>query len=318
MVGDARSPAVTWLRRLDLIRVVPAAIVLAAAGMKGHQLTMRPVLETGLFDSRWFLVALAECEFCLALWLLSAKSRKLTWTASLGCFVAFAGVSAYKGVSGELSCGCFGALQVAPWFTFVLDVTVVLALLAFRPRPAQYETWRLSPAAAVTVALLVGLPGVWLMRGPKTTELSPDDAIDANGRIAVLLPEKWLGKRFPLFDHVDVGEELGQGVWVVVLHQAGCPRCEELIHEFSQANEHNGRESVCHTAFIELPDRPGIRGDSRLDGCLSGRLDTSRDWFVTTPTALKLRDGIVEQVIQDADAESLLAMISQIRSIGMQ
>ncbi len=45
-----------------VVRVVVAAVLLVAAGLKGHQLATAPVPESGLLTSRWFLIAAVEIE----------------------------------------------------------------------------------------------------------------------------------------------------------------------------------------------------------------------------------------------------------------
>jgi hypothetical protein len=131
----------------DVVRIVLGLILLTAAALKGHQLATEPVAEASLFTSRWFLICVVEFELFFGLWLLSGIYPRRTWQAALVCFSAFACVSLYKALSGEASCGCFGRVPVNPWYTVVLDVTAVAALLCSRavadavnsPRPLVRE-----------------------------------------------------------------------------------------------------------------------------------------------------------------------------------
>ena len=99
------------------IRVFLAAILISAAVLKGYQLATGPVLGTGLFSSRILLIAVVEFEWLLGVWLITGLFPKWAWRVTLGCFVLFACVSLYKGLSGDASCGCFGQVEVSPWWT---------------------------------------------------------------------------------------------------------------------------------------------------------------------------------------------------------
>jgi hypothetical protein len=43
------------------------------------------------------------------------------------------------------------------------------------------------------------------------TTLSDAGEIIGDGKIVVLEPEKWIGKRFPLLDYIDIGDRLKEG-----------------------------------------------------------------------------------------------------------
>jgi len=150
----------------DVVRILLGLVLLTAAGLKGHQLATEPILATGVLHSRWFLVGLVEFELCFALWLLAGTTPRLAWRAAVLCFGAFACMSAYMGISGEGSCGCFGRVAVNPWHTFTLDVTLVGVLLLYPPgktTSGSKRPWRLPVWACASAALLVGLPGAYVM-----------------------------------------------------------------------------------------------------------------------------------------------------------
>ena len=117
----------------DVIRIALGLLLLVAAGLKGHQLATEPVAETGLLTSRWFLIAAVEFELVFGLWLLLGLYPRRTWQVALLCFGGFACVSLSKALSGDSSCGCFGKVPVNPWYTLLLDLAAVAALLYRRP-----------------------------------------------------------------------------------------------------------------------------------------------------------------------------------------
>jgi len=149
------------IRAFDVLRVAVASLLLVAAVLKAQQLATEPVADNSLLTYRWALIAQVEFEIALGLWLLSGLYRRLAWAVATTCFVGFCGVTLYKGVTGEASCGCFGRIRVNPWYTLLLDVSVVILLLLFRPdlRPAR-RVWfpRLRFALATVLALAGGIP----------------------------------------------------------------------------------------------------------------------------------------------------------------
>ena len=120
-------------RGYDVLRIAAALLLLMAAGLKAHQLATEPVLGTGLLESRWFLMAVVEFELFFGLWLLSGLLTKVTWAAALGCFVLFCCISLFKALSGHATCGCFGKVEVNPWYTATLR-------FFHRPFPALLPT----------------------------------------------------------------------------------------------------------------------------------------------------------------------------------
>lgn len=61
-------------------------------------------------------------EMVFGLWVVCSNRSRLTWWLLVGCFTTFMGVSFYQAISGQTSCGCFGTLHIAPWFTFSFDL----------------------------------------------------------------------------------------------------------------------------------------------------------------------------------------------------
>jgi hypothetical protein len=212
---------------------------------------------------------------------------------ALACFVGFAGLTAYKAWHGDASCGCFGRVSIAPQYTLVLDVAVVLALLAWRPRrEAARSMWRRAAAVGASV-LALGIPGGVAMATAHAAAVTDDGALLGRGRFVVLEPETWVGKRFPLLPHIDIGEQLSRGKWIVVLYSHDCSHCQEALPAYRQtAMSLAGRPDAPRVALIELPpydDRPPPAGDGAP--WRAGKLSASREWFAQTPVELALAEG---------------------------
>lgn len=117
-----------------------------------------------------------------------------------------------------------------------------------------------------------------------------------HGSLVVHEPDKWVGKPFPLAEHIDVGEELTRGRWTVVLYRLDCADCPAAIAEHEgRARPRANDPDAPRIALVEVD--PPRRGGRHLVGpgspCLLGRLSPDREWFVTTPAILTLHDGRV-------------------------
>jgi hypothetical protein len=297
------------------VRAALGSLLLVAAGLKGYQLATEPVLEPGLFESRWFLIAVVEFELFFGLWLLSGVFPKATWAAALACFAVFAGVSLYKALSGHATCGCFGKVPVNPWYTAALDISVVLSLARWRPtgtvpifaahssppprRVGFAAKMGLSPLAVRTLAvaaiwLFVGVPAAVAMASHADASLSDAGEVIGDGRVVVLEPERWVGKRFPLLRYIDIGDRLSEGRWLLLLHHSDCPRCRRAVRHLGDESR---RHPELRIALIEMSPYsvPAAgRGDG-AGGLVAGRLIyTDWEWFARTPVVASLTDGRVD------------------------
>jgi hypothetical protein len=292
-----------------LVRCVLGLVLLAAAALKAHQLATGPVAETDLLHSRWFLMIEVEFELLFGLWLLAGPYPRLTWIAALLLFTAFIGVSLYQIVSGEASCGCFGKVPVNPWYTFAFDVAAVLALLVWRPprRSTPSDSGgrfaKLRAAAVVVVWLIAAIPTAIAMGSYTPTTVDPSGDILGEDSLVVLEPETWVGKPFPLSKHIDVGEHLVEGRWIVLLYHLDCPGCRQAMPRYVELSQELAQRPDCpKVAVIELPGHSSEPSEYQAASCLMGHLSRDREWFATTPVELRLDEGIVTQV---TDAEEL-------------
>ena len=167
----------------DVVRIAVGCLLLLAAGLKGHQLATEPVSGDGVLSSRWFLIGGVEFELAFGLWLWSGLSPMWTWRSALVCFGLFSGLSLFKAILGEASCGCFGTVAVNPWYTSLLDLGVFVCLFLWRPREVAFRCTVGSRAFAMRLVaisaiwLLVGLPGVVAMGTYQPSRLTDVGAI---------------------------------------------------------------------------------------------------------------------------------------------
>ncbi|HEX4144294.1 MAG TPA: hypothetical protein VHY91_12360 [Pirellulales bacterium] len=199
-----------------------------------------------------------------------------------------------------------------------VDIAAIAALLWWRPNaglPASNAAtefdcvpglpfspgWRRvaqpSFLAALVPCLAVGVPAGWLASHYR----EPAGRV-TSGEPFIVAPEGWIGKELPLVSNIDIGHELVEGEWIVLLYHHDCPKCQEAVARYVQGAE-AADGSVARIALIEVPPWGAI-GSSNGDGCRHGRLDQNRDWFVETPTHLLVSSGVVRAVsreVIDAD-----------------
>ncbi len=302
MIGYSRSGR---LAGYDVVRIVLGLVLLTAAALKGYQLATEPVAETSLLTSRWFLIGAVEFELFFGLWLWRGLYPRWTWPAALLCFSGFGCIALYKALSGEASCGCFGNVPVNPWYTFVLDVAAVGSLFGWRPKRGTsgasefFSRAPLSAAGVTAFWLALGIPAALAMASHSAAIVTASGDIVGDSDFVILEPEEWIGKRFPLLAYTDIGSELIQGDWVVILYHYDCPKCQKAIEKYDLlSRELAVRGERSRVALIELPvyAPAGDSSITRTSRFVFGRLDAAKEWFVETPLVLELSKGMVSNV----------------------
>lgn len=142
--------------RFRAVQIILGVLLLGTATLKLYGLGVSAVPRTGWFAQSWVQLAAAEGELVLGVWLLAGSYPRGAWLATLLTFTAFAAVSGYLGWVGIASCGCFGTIHASPWWAFVVDVAIIVALLVARPgitRTGNSE----YPAAAFKLIASSGL-----------------------------------------------------------------------------------------------------------------------------------------------------------------
>jgi hypothetical protein len=295
------------------VRILLGVLLVVAGGLKAHQLATEPVVTNGIQWLRALLILEMELEIAFGFWLIVGLLPRTTWLAAVGCFTVFCGVTLYKGIGGQTSCGCFGRLSVNPWYTLVLDVIAVAALLWRRPTSGRVASpvgrWRVRLGCVAGLALVCGVPAGLAAAMYEPARLSEDGQIIGDGRIVLLEPEQWVDKRWPLARYVDAGKaELSTGKWITVMYRHNCPHCKEELPQFTKNSRRFGRQRGIaddRVVMIELPPY-APEGKSLVPDdwtCQRARLSEDRDWFVETPVAVSLEDGAVTGVLANAPGE---------------
>jgi hypothetical protein len=287
-----------------------AGVLLAAAVLKTHQIATDPALGV-LYGSRWLQVALAEYELLLAVWLLSGVGAVWARRVALLTFAGFGCYAAYLAFSGAASCGCFGQARVNPWWTFTLDVSMVALLLAWKPTPAEpgsragsRPAWLTRSLVAVAGLAVATIPLLPLLAVPRLTPAPSHDGVLTGDKFVLLEPAKWVGKPFPLAEHLvtDQRERLSRGSWVLVFVHEDCPKCGKEIPRYERLAETLRVAGEGTDVMLIAVPHGGTREPPASQLCHYACLSEGKEWLITTPCEVRLADGVVIAATTDERA----------------
>src|SRR3954469_22948476 len=110
------------------MRWTAGLLLVGAAVLKAAQLVNEPSTAFVHPLGHLFLPVQIGLEFALGLLVLSGVYWRVMRWLILSVYAGFAGYSVYLAINGAASCGCFGALHIHPWWTFLLDAVIALGL----------------------------------------------------------------------------------------------------------------------------------------------------------------------------------------------
>lgn len=280
-----------------VVRILLGLVLLASSVLKGYQSIAAEFVGESFFASRTFTLLVASTEYLLALFLLANVFEKQVWGVALIAFLAFAGVSLWKAGAGMRSCGCFGLLTVSPWFIFVLDVLAVASLASWQPTKSPLRATSTGRVlGCITICwLALTIPGAWLVITSMAAETSSDS-------VAVIEPESFIGRDFPITGAIDISDRLDRGTWIVLFYRPGCSACEDAVSNFEElAKAFSVKKNVPRIALIDCSQLPtDAPRSARFSNCIYGRLARRKQWAIATPTSVLLEDGKVRHVLVDS------------------
>jgi len=258
------------------------------------------MLPDGVPPSRTILNAVVVAfELSLAAWLLSGTRRRLCRSVTAISFASFAAVSLRKALSGYQSCGCFGARTLSPWLSLLVDLASLSVLLRCLPPVERFTSSRLRFLFMLTSACAIYSLTVVADR------IARDQRVDEPG---FLEPQDWVGRRFPLLQHVDISDRIQRGRWIIVLLQPGCPACESVLNwlampRWAAPDTYCSGVSNVHLAIVAVATLGGReRDDVQRAACQYGQLDDAYTWYGDFPITIDLLDGVVRSSASGASA----------------
>ena len=282
-------------------RIVLTAISLIlffAAFEKINHVLSEPIITPGFCESGEFSVLQIPLLLGLAIWLVSGLFRKAAWMVAVIAFIVFSADTTYKLISGAASCGCFGKVEVNPAITlFAINLPALIMLLIFRPKgeklfPSPWPKFQHITACAVPTFLLLGfvLYTTWTYEPPAQTD-----------EYEVVTEQSWIGEEFPMLDHIDVGDQLRQGLSVIFFYHFDCPDCREDMPIYSEMYESVLGDQNIKFAFIEMPPYGSNQEESPVPiktNCILGKLSTDKKWYAASPLVVVTQDSLVLKVWQ--------------------
>jgi thiol-disulfide isomerase/thioredoxin len=267
---------------------IAGGFLIIASALKIEQLLTEPIISKGFWESWEFFLIQIPLELGLGIWLVCGLFRKAAWLLGTIAYLGFIGLTLFKGLTNQESCGCFGVIQVNPWITLsVVDVPIFLLLAIFRPKgekllPPPWPKLAYFFAIAIPTFILLPLIEYTLMTNKQIKPAATD----------------WLAQKqtvWPLLNDVDIADTIKTGVWVIFMYHNDCPTCNEVLPSYLEMQKSlAGNEDAINFAFIEMP--PYEEGELQLIPSdfkvTRGQLSNKQKWFFETPVVVVLNDGI--------------------------
>lgn len=304
-----------------IVMTIAGLVLIFATITKSHQLLTEPVISEGFWESWEFFMIQIPLELGLGIWLVCGLFRKAAWLIGVLAFGMFIGVTLQKGLVGAESCGCFGTVHVNPWITLsAIDIPFFIFLLVFRPKgykllPPPWPSAKHFFGVAIPTFILLAVltptlilnrppdktdsyevvkPEEWTREGPKVEKQTSEEQIDKQQASREQTTQEQPSEEWPMLKHIDIADSLRSGIVVVLFYRNDCPNCHEAIPLYDQmSRDLAGNEDAMQIAFVEVPPY-GPQQDSPIPTntpCLTGKLDSSKKWYITTPLIVVILDG---------------------------
>jgi len=269
-----------------------AILLVATALLKTFILVDPSIVQSAHELPTWVTLASVQLELSEAFLLLSGWKSHLSWLAALVLFAGFASFALYRALRGYESCGCFGPLEVSPWWTAALDSGVVSLLVIGRRAFRSERFCGIGVVYGAASYALVGGLSLLIMIGSLPIPLPRE--VGGDERFVILRPADWLGKQFPLSDHVSPRIDVARGDSIVLLYHHDCPKCQNALPQYERfASKLSEEGNSTRVVLVEIPPYGEQRASDGV--ALHTRLSADRQWFVQAPVEIQIRDGKVKR-----------------------
>jgi len=224
----------------------------------------------------------------LALGLAGTASRWLA-VAVYAAFVIYLGFEIAMVKSA--SCGCFGKAPVSPWAVIAFDLFVIGGLITSSGVETSNSRARRRWSRVIAAGLVVAA-------GAVSWQIAPSLQLSASTQAFTtpIDPAAWKGNKLPILDEIDIGSELAEGHWGVVLYRQYC-NCDPsaLARRFPQL----ASGKPLRYAAILLTGAGNDTTSVLPDGVRRGRVMAEKPRPIFAPVYVVLVDGVVVSVERD-------------------
>jgi hypothetical protein len=242
------------------------------------------------------------------IWLLPRLARPL----ALLMLIVFFPILVGDILLGASTCGCFGAVEVPPALTLVLDAGLFFGILLLGAKAKSLEMSRTVPvwpalAAFAWVFFSFGLGfGYDVLAKPNEPPPAQADAAateetasttDEPSLPSYYMPDygSWIGRNWSDLDIAgfvkDAPDDLADGLQYLLFYRKNCEHCHELMSVYF-----TGTLAV-PTTVVAVPEKNGFPTAGLISmectDCRTAELPVGCDWFLQTPVLVRLDNGVV-------------------------
>jgi len=299
-----------WVGALLVRFIVPAWIFFGAftkaSGATPKSLP-RTILDAGsaigFADHLHLLLAiLTAIEFAFVGVMLFVP--KLARTAAVVMLSTFLVVLIVAIARGETSCGCLGDHSLAPWTMFIIDASLLLAIIVFKPRMSRCNK---SKTKRGLVGSSVFILVAWIF-----TFSSIFYSVEKNDNN---LPDSWYPQDVSAWvgqsiDTIDLfgwvanwPQDIHNGKQYVIFYAKTCDHCESLLYLDTFF------DLRVPTTLVAIPEaKEGFFTEGLFDNpcfnCKETELPIGVDWIIGTPLVVAIENGIVQCANENEEYES--------------
>jgi hypothetical protein len=205
-----------------------ALLLLIAAGLKAQAFSAK--LEVGTpFWERFILIFVVATVWLLGGWILLGICTVWARRAALALLSIFIMTAAWRLLSLERDCGCFGKVEMHPAWMLSMDLVFWMSLWRLG-RHATPEPDRDTPrwfrfCCAICVSVSAPIGGALLGQAEASRETV------AHENLTILEPESWRGQPLPLLGFINASAraKLSSGRWTVIVIDGNCRKCTEYL-----------------------------------------------------------------------------------------
>jgi len=309
-----KSNVVTgWVGAL-LVRLIVPAWIFFGAYTKASGATPKSLPRTildagsaiGFADHLHLLLAiLSAIEFAfVGVMLFVPKLARTAAVVMLSTFLVVLIVAIFR---GEKSCGCLGDHSLAPWTMFIIDASLLIAIILIKPRMNKCY-WGKGNRGLIgsTVFILAAwiftfssifysiekiekndtsLPNSWYPQDVSAWVGQSIDTIDLFGWVAIWPQDIHVGKQY------------------VIFYAKTCDHCENLLYLDTFF------DLRIPTTLVSIPEsKEGFFTEGLFENpcfdCKETELPIGVDWIIGTPLVVAIENGVVQCANENEEYES--------------